>query len=293
MPLVSIAQELRRAQREEYAVPLFDTFDMHSTEGIFLALEEKHAPGIVAIYTSAMEQPSARALAAYIRARAEGATVPVSLMLDHGASFEQCMQAISYGCTDIMYDGSRLPLVENMANARDVVRAAHALGISVEAELGHVGSGSEYQRFGALRKGFTDPQSVEEFVAETGVDFLAVAVGTAHGLYEGEPHLDLNLLREIRARVDLPLVLHGGTGLSEDQFRAAVAAGISKVNIATDLYVTAGKCQVEAARGRDIAYFDMSRVTIDSFRERCSYYIELFGAAGKACEGGSYAFASR
>ena len=157
MPLVHIAQELARAQQEHYAIPLFDTFDMHSTDGMFLAIEEKRAPVIVAIYESAMDRPNARALAAYIRTRAEDATVPVSLMLDHGTSFEQCIKAISYGFTDVMYDGSKLPLEENIETTRWVVRAAHAVGVPVEAELGHVGRGSEYQDFGALRKGFTDP----------------------------------------------------------------------------------------------------------------------------------------
>jgi len=282
MSLVSIGHELEKARKGRYALPLFDTVDMRSTDGMFLALEEKQAPAMIALYSGLLEHPNARAFAGYIRTRAEEATVPVSLMLDHGRSFEHCIQAISYGFTDVMYDGSQLPLEQNISDTRAVVRAAHAVGVCVEAELGHVGSGTEYQGFGAQRKGFTDPDSVEQFVEETGVDFLAIAIGTAHGLYAGEPQLDLDLLHEIRGRVDIPLVLHGGSGLSEVQFRSAIAAGISKVNVATDLFVTTTKRLVEAADAEDVSYFSLGEASIASFCERCSYYLDLFGASGRA-----------
>jgi fructose-bisphosphate aldolase class II len=282
MSLVSIGPELDRARKGRYALPLFDTFDMHSTEGMLLALEDKQAPAMIALYSGLLERPNARAFATYVRIRAEEATVPVSLMLDHGSTFEQCIQAISYGFTDVMYDGSRLPLEQNISNTRAVVRAAHAVGVCVEAELGHVGSGTEYQGFGAQRKGFTDPDAVEQFVEETGVDFLAIAIGTAHGLYDGEPQLDLDLLHEIRGRVDIPLVLHGGSGLSDAQFRSAIAAGISKINVATDLFVTTTRHLVEAAGAEGVNYFALGETSVTSFRERCGYYLDLFGASGKA-----------
>jgi ketose-bisphosphate aldolase len=255
---------------------------MRSTDGMFAVLEQKRAPAMVAIYASTMDRPNARALAAYIRARAEDATVPVSLMLDHGRSFEECIRAIAYGCSDVMYDGSKLPVEENIENTRMVVRAAHAVGVPVEAELGVVGRGSEYEDMDLRREGYTNPDSVEHFVGQTGVDFLAVAIGTAHGLYRSEPDLDLDLLSEIRARVDVPLVLHGGSGVTEDQFREAIARGICKINVATDLYVTAGKRLVEAARADDASYFGLSQAAIQSFQERCGYYLDLFGASGKA-----------
>jgi fructose-bisphosphate aldolase, class II len=282
MPLVSIATILDKALREQYAVPLFDTFDMQSTDGMFAAAEQKRAPVIVAVYAGFIDLPNARALAAYIRARAESSPLPVALMLDHGGSFEHCIKAISYGFTDVMYDGSKLPVEQNVANTREVVRAAHAVGARVEAELGHVGSGSEYRAFGGQRKGFTEPAAVPAFVAETGVDCLAVAIGTAHGLYDGNPCIDLDLLRDIRARVDIPLALHGGTGVSEQQFRAVIAGGISKINVATDLFITAGRRVAELARSGKDGYFDFSKTATDAFCERCAYYIELFGAAGRS-----------
>lgn len=282
MPLVSIGTELTRARQGKYALPLFDAMDSASVDGMIAAMEECKAPAMIAVYAPLITRPNGRAISAYMRSRAQDASVPVSLMLDHGDSFENCIRALQYGFSDVMYDGSKLPIEENIAITRMVVRAAHAVGACVEAELGHVGSGNEYQDFGAQRKGFTNPADVERFVAETGVDFLAVAVGTAHGVYQGEPHLDLELLAEIRRRVDIPLSLHGGSGLSTEQFQAAIAAGISKINVATDLFMTTSKRLVDAARAADMNYFDFGRQSMESFRERCAFYLGIFGAAGKA-----------
>lgn len=282
MPLISIGNELSRAQAGGYALPLFDTFDMHSAEGMFLAIEDRRAPAMVAIYAPFIEQPEARAFCQYLRTRAEGSPSPVSIMLDHGSSLELCVKALRFGLTDVMYDGSHLSLDENISNTRQVVRAAHAVGACIEAELGHVGSGSEYQSYGAKRSGFTSPDQVERFVAETGVDMLAVAVGTAHGEYQGEPALDLELLKEIRRRVDIPLALHGGSGLSAEQFQAAIAAGIAKVNVATDLYLHASQQMLKVACDPKTSYFYLTKVAVTAFQDRCAYYLDLFGASGKA-----------
>jgi len=282
MPVVTIIGELERARREGYALPLFDTVDMQSTEGMFRAFLEKRAPGIVALYSGLLQRPSTEALVAYIRTRAEGADVPVSLMLDHGASLDLCKRAVDLGFTDVMFDGSQLPLADNIAITREVVRYAHSAGVGVEAELGHVGRGSDYEDQGAVRRNLTDPDTVERFVVESGVDLLAIAVGTAHGLYAGVPELHLDLLQEIRERVGIPLVLHGGTGLSAEQFRAAIQCGISKINVATDLFVTAAKRIAESARGDNVSYFALGKTAEDSFLERCGYYLDLFGASGKA-----------
>ncbi len=281
MPLVSIREELDKAQAGQYAVPLYDVFEMTAADGVFEAIEEKRAPAIVAIYGHFAAE-SGESFAAFIRTMAQNATTPVSMMLDHGGSFEQCMQALSYGCSDVMYDGSKLPLEENIANTKLVVRAAHAVGACVEAELGHVGGGDDYNEFGAQRKGFTDPDIVERFVAETGVDFLAIAIGTAHGLYKGEPQLDLELLQQIRSRVDIPLVLHGGSGLSEEQFRSTIEAGISKINVATDLIITATRMMIEAAKAEDASYFTILKTIREAYKQRTGYYFDLFGASGKA-----------
>jgi fructose-bisphosphate aldolase class II len=282
MSLVSILDELQKAQRAQYAIPCFDTFEMMGTQGIFAALEEKHAPGIVGLYSGLLDRPNARAAVGMVRTMAEDATVPVSLILDHGKDFEHCMLALHYGFSDVMYDGSKLPLEENIANTRAIVRAAHAVGAAVEAELGHVGVGREYQSFGAQGKGFTEPEAVEQFVAETGVDFLAVAVGTAHGLYEGDPRLALDLLEEVRERVEIPLVLHGGSGLSDEQFRSAIERGISKINIFTNLSVAAGQGMIEAAREEDASFFSIIRAVPVAFQQECERLLDVFGTSGKA-----------
>jgi fructose-bisphosphate aldolase class II len=281
MPLVSIHAELLRAREMGVGVPLFDTFDSLSVDGMVAALAEANAPGIIAIYSGSFDQPNAAALAAYIRVRLAELPQAASLMLDHGSSLEQCMRAIHLGFTDVMFDGSKLPYEENLAETKAIVRAAHAVGVKVEAELGHVGSGSEYKSFGAQRKGFTDPAAAERFAAETGVDFLAVAIGTAHGVYVGDPQLDLELLADVRRRVSVPLVLHGGSGLSEEQFRGAVRCGISKINVATELILTAGKRIVTAAGGEKKGYFDLTRTAVETYKERCLYYLELFGMGQK------------
>lgn len=282
MPLVSFLQQLQKAQTEGYAVPCFDTFEMHGTQGIFDALEAKRAPGIIGLYTRLMAEPHGRAFTDFVRDLAEDATVPVSIILDHGANFEHCIRALNFRFTDVMYDGSKLPLEENIANTQLVVRAAHAIGAAVEAELGHVGVGHEYSAFGGQGKGLTDPTTVERFVAETGVDVLAVSIGTAHGLYDGEPVLALDLLADIRRRVDIPLVLHGGSGLSDDQFRASVAGGISKINIFTNLVVEATSRMVQEAAGEKASAFSMVAQMRAGFRFQCERLLDVFGATGKA-----------
>jgi fructose-bisphosphate aldolase class II len=203
-------------------------------------------------------------------------------MLDHGASVEMCQRVLSYGFTDVMYDGSKLPLEENIANTRKVVEAAHRAGAGVEAELGHVGQGSNYDEFGGQRMGFTDPDVVELFVRETGVDFLALAFGNAHGLYKGKPRLDLDLVAEIRRRVSVPLVMHGGTGTSDEQFRGAIAAGISKINFATSILNTAAENMKFAANTADASMFSLVEGIRTAYAHWGAHLYDVFGTTGRA-----------
>lgn len=282
MPLVSILNELKKAQAGGYAIPCFDTFEMHGTLGILDAAHAQRAPVMIGLYTAMFDRPNPRTFTEYVRALAQEADVPVSIILDHGASLEHCIKALHVGFTDVMYDGSKLPFEENVANTRIVVRMAHAVGAAVEAELGHVGTGSDYSQFGALGKGFTDPAQVERFVEQTGVDFLAIAIGTAHGLYDGEPALALDLLAEIRRRVDIPLVLHGGSGLSDAQFQAAISGGIQKINIFTNLAVESGRRMIEHARDPKASFFSLTDQIRQAFRDECARLFDVFGTTGKA-----------
>ena len=282
MTLVSIKNELIKARQAGYAIPLYDVFDMQGIEGVMDALIAKRAPTILAIYTAFAAQPFARAMAAYIRCRAEDTDVPVSLMLDHGASVDLCERVLDYGFTDVMYDGSGLPIEENIANTLKVVAAAHAHGAAAEAEMGHVGLGDEYDTYGGRRIGFTDPQSAEYFVKQTGVDFLAVAFGNAHGFYKGQPQLDLDLLAAIKQRVSIPLVMHGGTGISDDQFRAAIACGISKINFATAIMNGAVENMRQATRSDKVLLFEVTDGIRVSYREWCTRLYDVFGTTGRA-----------
>lgn len=282
MALVSILHELKKAQRGRYAVPLFDVFDMSAAEGIFRALVEKRSPGIVAIYSSFIESPSARGFSSFLRTMAEDADVPISVMLDHGGSYEQCGKALDWGFADVMFDGSGLSLEENAAITRKVVETAHRSGAAVEAELGSIGSGRDYQEYGARRMGFTDPVQAQGFIEQTGAHFLAIAVGTAHGVYQGEPRIDCRLIEEIRRRVPVPLVLHGGSGLSAEQYRKAIESGICKINVSTNLARAAADAMKAKAKEEGASYFGMIKALRDAYQEEASRYLEIFGSAGKA-----------
>jgi len=282
MPLGSIVPEIRKAQANKYCLPMFLVADLASAEGTFKALEEKRSPAMIGIYSGWLDGPNHKALVKIVRTMGAQATVPVSLVLDHGRTLEHCWKALSLGFTDIMYDGSKLPLEENIANVKMAVRAARACGAGVEAELGLVGDGSAYDTVGSKGTGFTDPAVAERFAAETGCDILAVAIGNAHGFYKGEPKLDIDRLRAIHERTPVVLSLHGGTGLSDDQFRAAIAQGIAKVNIFTDLAHTAGLKIQELAKAGKNGYFDALTGIRDGFYEKCARYCDVFGSTGKA-----------
>jgi len=281
MTITSIKSALAAGRRDGYAIPLFDVFDTQGVEGLMKVLVKKRAPTIMGIYSPRAAQPDCRAFAAYIRSRAEDTDVPISIMLDHGASVEQCLEVLTYGFTDIMYDGSRLPFEENIANTRRVVEAAHAVGAGVEAELGHVGMGNDYAILGSRKIGFTDPDTVETFVKETGIDFLAIAFGNAHGLYKGDPHLDLNLVAEIRDRVNIPLVMHGGTGISDTQFRQAIKAGISKINYFTNIMLTAVENMRATCIKPDATMMDIQQGVQDAYSQWGKHLYDIFGAVDR------------
>jgi len=277
MPLQSMVPMLQKAQAGGYAVGLFD---VHTLEGVWAVIEaavEQRSPVIVAPFLA-----SRRAMAAFIREQAADAPVPVAIELDHGQDFNAAMECIRAGFTDVMLDASTSPYEENVALTRQVVEAAHAVGVGVEAELGHVGRGQVYADVHARRATFTRPEDAQRFVAETGVDALAVAFGSAHGVYKGQPELDLDLLDRIRASVDVPLVLHGGSGLSDDDFRAAIERGISKVNIYTNMALAA----LKAIRGRladpEVSYVEVGQAVQVAIKEVVVHCMGVFGSAGKA-----------
>ena len=235
MPLVT-KNLLLDAQKGGYAVGAFNVENMEMVQAVVAAAEEMHAPVILQTTPSTIKYADLEYFYANVKTAAEKASVPVSIHLDHGNSFELAMRALRAGYTSIMIDGSQKSFEENIAVTKAVVDACHPSGIPVEAELGKVG-GKEDDLNGGEGNPYTDPQEAKTFVEATGVDSLAVAIGTAHGVYKGIPNLDMERLSEIRKVVSVPLVLHGTSGVPDDAVRDCISRGICKVNYATDLRI--------------------------------------------------------
>ena len=240
MPLVTSEKMLADAQKGGYAVGAFNVENMEMVKAVIAAAEELHAP--VMLQTT----PSLETYFAIVAAEAKKAAVPVCLHLDHGSSFELAVQALKAGYTSVMIDGSHEDLEGNIAVSKKVADVAKACKIPVEAELGKVGGKEDDLEAEADTN--TDPMEAKEFVERTGVTSLAVAIGTAHGFYKGTPVLDKERVSKIRKVVSIPLVLHGASGLSDEEVRECVRRGICKVNFATELraaYTAAGKKLIE------------------------------------------------
>ena len=236
MPLVTTKQMLLDAQKGNYAVGAFNVENMEMVMAVMEAAEELKSPVIMQTTPSTVKYAGLDFFLANVKAAAERVSVPVAMHLDHGSSFELAMQAYRTGYTSIMIDGSHGSFEENITVSKAVADACTPSGIPVEAELGKVG-GKEDDLDGGDDNPYTDPDQAVEFVKRTGITSLAVAIGTAHGVYKGEPKLDLDRLSEIREVVDIPLVLHGTSGVPDETVTECVNRGICKVNYATDLRI--------------------------------------------------------
>ncbi|MCL1905951.1 MAG: class II fructose-1,6-bisphosphate aldolase [Clostridiales bacterium] len=235
MPLVAMKPLLAAAEAGKYAVGAFNCNNMEIVQAIIGAAEAEHSPVIIQASQGAIKYAGLEYIVALTRVAAEMADVPVALHLDHGTSFEQCRQCVEKGFTSVMIDGSKHALEENIALTRQVLAAARPFGASVEGELGKI-TGTEDDIFVSERESlYTDPREAEYYVKQTGVDALAIAIGTAHGQYKGEPKLDLERLSEIDNLVDVPIVLHGSSGVPDEAIREAIARGVRKVNIDTNI----------------------------------------------------------
>ena len=278
MPLTSMIPLLKAGRSEGYAVGQFNFHNVDGLLAILGAAEEKKSPVILGPLF--LKPP---AIMAMLRELAAEAAVPIAVTLDHGQSFEQCAECIAAGYTDVMLDTSALPFEENAHESKRVVEVAHARGIGVEGEIGHVGMGEDYGDSAQVTADFTKPEEAARYVEESGVDAVAIAVGTAHGHYKGEPKLDFARLEEIKTAVEAPLVLHGGSGVSDDDFREAIRCGISKVNIYTHLADAA----LEAARAQladpDLKhFFQLQYATGQAMKQVVEHYMDVFGSSGKA-----------
>lgn len=233
--LVTTTEMLLQAQADHYAVGAFNVENLEFVMAVVRAAEAKRSPVILQTTPGTVKYAGLSYFAEMARVAAEEASVPVAIHLDHGDGFDRCVQAMKAGYTSVMIDGSHDPFEDNIALTASVTKVARPLYIPVEAELGKVGGKEDDGPAVEGESPYTDPDEAVEFAARTGCSSLAIGVGTSHGVYVAEPHIDQAVVRSIRSRVDVPLVLHGTSGVPDDQVADAIAGGICKVNYATEL----------------------------------------------------------
>ena len=279
MPLTTIVPILKKAQNEGYGVGAFNFINMETLEGIITAAESLNSPLIVGVPERLSSILDLNTLSAMALSRIERSSIPIALHLDHSKNFTNTMKAIRFGFSSVMFDGSALPFEENIAQTRRIAEVAHAVGVSVEGEVGYVGRDIDAETLNPDL--FTKVEQAVEFVEKTGVDALAISYGSVHGIYKGTPHLDFERLNDIRHAVDVPLVLHGGSGLSDNDFIHSIELGISKINIFTDI----SEAGVAVCRDMSGNKLELA-LLMDEIRKKTAAVVEekikVFGSAGKA-----------
>ena len=279
---VNMKEMLARAREGRYGIGFFNAVNVEMARAIIETAEELRAPVIVGTAEILLPAMPLERVAEYLVPMAEKASVPVAVHYDHGLTFEKCMEALKLGFSSVMYDCSTASYRENVERVAEMVRICHAMGATVEGELGHVGDNEGAGELENPSDYYTDPAVAADFVRETGVDALAVAVGNAHGDYKFPPKLDFDRITAIREATGTPLVLHGGSGLSDDDFREAVRRGVCKINIFTDLD-KAGKAGIEKGLQSGAAsMMGLIPFEIEAMKEVVREKIRLFGSAGRA-----------
>lgn len=286
MPLISLAAGLQHAREHHYALGAFNVLDSHFLRALYAAAGQARSPFIINIAEVHFTYLPLESLVALIRFEAARHDIPVVLNLDHGLHFEAVVRAIRLGFSAVMFDGSTLEYDENIRQTREVVKMCHAVGVSVEAELGAVGGDEGGALYGhADESRFTDPELARDFVDRTGIDALAVAIGNAHGKYKGEPKLDFPRLDRIRQQTGIPLVLHGGSGISPADFRRAIALGIHKINFYTGMSQAALAAIAQRMAHRQPLYDELAELLLGietAITDTVVEQMQLFGSAGKA-----------
>lgn len=284
MSLITTKEMLLNAQKEGYAVGAFNAENMEMVQAIIAAAEELKAPVIIQTTPGTLKYASPEMFAAMVKAEAEKVSVPVALHLDHGNSFAMAARALRAGYTSIMIDGSKEKFEDNVAVSTAVAEMAHSMGVPVEAELGTVGGKEDSHSVSDKEKSYTDPVEAEEFSARTGVDSLAVGIGNAHGFYKGIPELKFDILEETRNRVSIPIVLHGASGIPDEDVKKATGLGICKVNFATELRDAYTK-GVKAYLAEDPDVFDPKKYGAagrEAVKKLVMHKMEVCNCAGRA-----------
>lgn len=280
--LVNMNDVLLPAKKGHYGIGFFNAVNVEMARAIIETAEELRAPVMVGTAEVLLPAMSLERVAEYLIPMAQKAAVPVCVHYDHGLTFDKCMEALKLGFTSVMYDCSTEDYESNTAKLAEMVRICHGRGVTVEGELGHVGDNEGTGKLENPSDYYTDPEIAADFVKRTGIDSLAVAVGNAHGDYKFPPKLDFERIETISGRTGLPLVLHGGSGLSDSDFRTAVQKGVCKVNIFTDID-KAGKAGIE--KGLAAGASSMTALIpyeIEAMKRVVRNKLELFGSVGRA-----------
>lgn len=284
--LVNMNEVLKPAQKGKYAVGLFNAVNMELARGIIAAAEQTKSPVIMGTAEVLFPYGPLEEVSYYLIPMAKKANVPVVIHLDHGLKRETCIKALELGFTSIMYDCSTDPYEENVRKVKEMADIAHSFGATIEGELGHVGdnegSAEGSSHLADPSKFFTDPKMAKDYVEKTGVDALAIAVGNAHGAYKLPPKLDFERIRTIAKTVNVPLVLHGGSGLTDNDFKQAIQEGISKVNIFTDINIAAVKAEFSKFTDMNKGIIDLIPAAVEAVKQAVVEKLELFGSVNKA-----------
>jgi fructose-bisphosphate aldolase class II len=283
MPLVNMRDMLNHAYQNGYAVGAFDLVSMDFLEGIMLAAERCQSPVILSLAESHFDYFDFELIMPAVEAAARRASVPVAIHLDHGASLDSAVKAINLGCNGVMVDASHSPLDENIRITSEIVSMAKGCGVPVEGELGYVPGveGEDAERHPG-EVAYTTVAEASEYVTQTGVDFLAVSIGTVHGRMQGEPKLDMQRLADINQALQMPLVIHGGTGLSEAQFRELIENGVAKINYYTALADAAGRCITDNVNAGQAGYTSLLKGARNAIADEVEKCMRLWGSAGQA-----------
>lgn len=275
--LVNMNYILGDARKKGYAVGLFNTIDTDMLQAAIETAEEMSSPIIIGTAEVLLPYGDLELIAPSVIEAAKRASVPVVVHYDHGLTFERCLQALKLGFSSVMFDGSTKDYKSNVDRTREIVKIAHCVGATVEGEIGHVGEAANDNE----KAMYTTVDEAKSYLEDTGVDALAIAIGTAHGAYKSKPKLDFERLRDIRDNVDKPLVLHGGSGLTDDDFKRAIANGISKINIFTDLCL-AGEKAIKEGIDSKLDYLKIREIKVNLIKEAVKTKIRLFGSEGMA-----------
>ena len=284
MPLIDIKDMLQHAYHNGYAVGAFDLVSLDFLEGVIGAAEHCRSPVILSLAESHFDHYNFELLMAAAETAAQKSAIPVAIFLDHGAGLDSAVRAINAGCNGVMVDASQHPLPDNTALTRRVVEMARSCGVPVEGELGYVPGveGEDAERHpGEIA--YTTAAEARDYLQQTGIDFLAVSIGTVHGRMKGQPSLDIERLREINQALRIPLVIHGGTGLSDAQFRELISNGVAKINYYTALSdAAAQRIQANTSAQHAKGYTQLTKGVIDAVRTETERCMLLWGSAGRA-----------